>query len=238
MANYPTADPSFSNKSAGGQIQSAHINALQDEVVAIGSALRGTLQHSVTTANSVVASSNLSVGGNSTLTGSVTLSSLVTAPNQPRVFAVRSSTLAVPSGGAWTVVPCNAELFDVGTLHSTATNPTRCTVPTGSSGLYHIVAQAALQPIESTGYFALAIGKNTGGTTASTAMLAAQVAPRQVLGITNTIQCQTYAVLDAGDYVELFVSQNSSVASTSALSNSTTGEELWVKNWLQMVRIW
>lgn len=77
-ANYPTADPSFSAKSAGSKIQSAHINALQDEVIAIGAALRGTLQHNVTTANSIVGSSNLSIGGNSTLTGPVTCSTNVT----------------------------------------------------------------------------------------------------------------------------------------------------------------
>lgn len=36
MANYPTSIPSFTNKSAGQTIGSAHINSLQDEVVAIG----------------------------------------------------------------------------------------------------------------------------------------------------------------------------------------------------------
>ena len=33
MANYPTADPSFSNKSAGGQIQSAHIDNYGERAV-------------------------------------------------------------------------------------------------------------------------------------------------------------------------------------------------------------
>lgn len=53
-ANYPTADPSFSAKTAGQKIQSAHVDALQDEVVAIGSALRGTLQHDVNLASGKV----------------------------------------------------------------------------------------------------------------------------------------------------------------------------------------
>ncbi len=48
MANYPTADPSFATKNTGNTIQASHINDLQSEVVAIGSALRGTLQHPVT----------------------------------------------------------------------------------------------------------------------------------------------------------------------------------------------
>jgi hypothetical protein len=95
-ANYPGADPSFSNKSAGQQIQSAHMNAVQDEVVAIGAALRGTLQHSVTTANSIVGSSNLSIGGNSTLTGALnagasTVASLTVSGNLNVVGSVTST---------------------------------------------------------------------------------------------------------------------------------------------------
>lgn len=36
MANFPTSAPSFTNKSAGQTIGSAHMNAVQDEIVAIG----------------------------------------------------------------------------------------------------------------------------------------------------------------------------------------------------------
>ena len=74
MANYPSADPSFSAKSAGQTIASAHVNALQEEVVAIGAALRGTLQHDVTLA----AAKSLNVGGNSTFSGAAVFSSGVT----------------------------------------------------------------------------------------------------------------------------------------------------------------
>lgn len=51
MANYPTSDPSFTTKNAGQTIEPSHVNGLQDEVVAIGSALRGTLQHALTLAS-------------------------------------------------------------------------------------------------------------------------------------------------------------------------------------------
>lgn len=45
MANYPNSAPSFTNKSAGQTIASAHINSIQDEVTAIGAGLiQGTAQ--------------------------------------------------------------------------------------------------------------------------------------------------------------------------------------------------
>lgn len=108
-ANYPTADPSFSNKSAGGQIQASHVNALQDEVIAIGAALRGTLQHSVTTGNSVIASSNLSIGGLSTLANAVTISTGVLTLGQgqivfpgTQVASAGANTLDDYEEGSWT----------------------------------------------------------------------------------------------------------------------------------------
>lgn len=79
MANYPTADPSFGNKANGNTIDASHINALQDEVVAIGAALRGGLAHALTvstggftvsTGNTVLGQ-NLSVAGNSTFASTV-----------------------------------------------------------------------------------------------------------------------------------------------------------------------
>lgn len=39
MANYPTSVPSFTTKSAAQTIASAHMNSVQDEVVAIGTGL-------------------------------------------------------------------------------------------------------------------------------------------------------------------------------------------------------
>jgi hypothetical protein len=69
MANYPTSDPSFPTRTAGQTIASAHINAVQDEVVAIGSALRGTLAHglSVSTGGLTVSTGSVNLGGPSSL---------------------------------------------------------------------------------------------------------------------------------------------------------------------------
>lgn len=66
MANYPTADPSFGTKTSGLVIDASHVNSLQDEVVAIGSALRGTLAHALTVNGQIVfpAAQNASAGAN------------------------------------------------------------------------------------------------------------------------------------------------------------------------------
>ena len=77
MANYPTADPSFPTRSNGQSIDASHVNVLGDEIVAIGSALRGTLQHGVT----IGSTHSLNVGGNSTISGSVSIGGALSAGN-------------------------------------------------------------------------------------------------------------------------------------------------------------
>jgi hypothetical protein len=74
MANYPTSPPSFGTKSAGQTIASAHVNSLQDEVVAIGT---GLLQGTAPLASSNSTVANLSVLGNSTIAGAVNISGVV-----------------------------------------------------------------------------------------------------------------------------------------------------------------
>jgi hypothetical protein len=75
VSQYPAADPSFTTKQDGVDYpQAAHINDLQGEVTAIGSALRATLQHNL------AATGGLSIAGGSTLTtvqaGASTVASL------------------------------------------------------------------------------------------------------------------------------------------------------------------
>lgn len=66
MANYPTSIPSFTNKSAGQAIGSAHMNAVQDEIVAIGS---GLLQGTAPLASSNSTVLSLAVQGPLTMRG-------------------------------------------------------------------------------------------------------------------------------------------------------------------------
>jgi hypothetical protein len=237
MSNYPSSDPSFTTKQdgPGNTVQAAHMNAVQDEIVAIGSALRGTLQHDLTLASG----KSLNIGGNSTITGSVVFSSLITATAQPRSFAHNSTSAQSLTATVWAPLTLGVEVFDIGALHSTSAASQRFTIPVGSSGLYHLIAQvAATAPTGgSTGYFALAITKNTNSSYASSGALALATAPGFVPSITNVLQCQAYAVLDAGDYVEAFANQNSS-ATVVAGSTVTGSADLGLKNWFQAVRIW
>ena len=106
MANYPTSDPSFTTKNTGDVIQNTHLNSLQDEVVAIGAALRGTLSHgltvgstyslNVTSGNSTLGGA-LSVAGNTTLAGAMnagasTLASLSVSGNSTVVALTAGNT--------------------------------------------------------------------------------------------------------------------------------------------------
>jgi hypothetical protein len=210
-ANYPTADPSFSAKSPGQQIQSAHVNALQDEVVAIGAALRGTLQHNVTIANSLSVSSNASVSG------------LVSAPAQPRCLLVSTAANAM-SSGTFTAVDFLSEDYDVGGLHSTAVNPSRITIPAGSSGLYLVGARLVFA--NSANARGARLLKNS-----TTSVGSLGVAQGTVNGA--SVSLSTPVVLDGGDWVEVqgfcFTSTGSLVADGTNRYNQS---EFWaVKVW-------
>lgn len=206
MSNYPTSDPSFTPKVAGQKIQAAHPNAIQDEVVAIGAALRGTLQHSVTTANSLIASSNLSIGGNSTLTGAVSVGGNSTLTGALQVGG--NSTFAgtvnfqgiVTFTGSQTFpnsiprvrvgisadqnLPAQAfqginwvtEDYDSHAMHSTSANSSRITF-VDSSGVYHVGASVDITNPSSGVYrIRILLGDSTAATVAANAFFA-NVAP-------------------------------------------------------------
>lgn len=71
----------------------------------------------------------------------VTGKGTVTLPSQPRcnVFSTAVQSIA---DGSTAAITFEAETFDVGGLHSTATDPDRVTIPTGSSGVYWVHFQA------------------------------------------------------------------------------------------------
>jgi len=141
MASYPGAVKVFTARNAGDVIQPSHVGDLQDEVNAIESGLlQGTAP--LNSSNSTVV--NLSVTGNSTIAGSLTVtgalsianltpSGTATANAQPRCRVFHGSTQTLSSAGE-TTLTWDSEDFDVGGLHSTASNPTRITP--GSTGMW------------------------------------------------------------------------------------------------------
>ena len=228
MANYPTSDPSFSAKSPGGQIQAAHINALQDEVVAIGAALRGTAQHSYTTANSVVASSNLSIGGNSTLggglqvnggsslttlsvSGASTLAGALTLSGQARCLLTHSTKTDLASG-VFTGLNWDTETVDVGAMHSTAVNSSRITIAV--DGTYLISVTVPFNT-NSSGTRGIRVMKNDATEVAGSRSMHAA---NPTAGTMTAVQSQTWVPLVATDYLTVQAIQES--GSTGSVSTA------------------
>lgn len=117
-----------------------------------------------------------------------------------RCRAVRVATQSIPTGTD-TAISMTAEDFDVGTMHDSATNSSRITIPADGAGHYYIggsynMAQNGTNRRVS--YLRL------NGTTD----LVIQNVPPPNTGDFGA-SLATYALLAANDYVELVVNQNS-----------------------------
>ena len=130
----------------------------------------------------------------------------------PRCSVYSSAALSVPTGAStWTVVPFASETFDIvqsgdSPSHDTATNNSRIYVRT--SGKYEINGQLQIA-LNATGYRSVqvrlnAAGSGTGGTQLAVNTVDASSAALVSLPI-PTVEYD----LTAGDYVEMFVQQNS-----------------------------
>jgi hypothetical protein len=78
-ASYPTNIKGFTTKSAGDTIQPAHINDLQDEVMAVEAGLLSGASP-ITTSNATMAAisaTGLQITGNSTITGTLTVATII-----------------------------------------------------------------------------------------------------------------------------------------------------------------
>lgn len=219
MANYPTADPSFGTKTNGQTIDASHVNGLQDEVVAIGAALRGTLQHAITVNGA------LGVAGASTFAGSAAFSSLVTATGQPRALVYSTAAQAL-ADGSFTAITFESEDHDVGGLHSTGTNPSRLTIPAGSSGLYLCggTVRFSTGGVGNPAQVRLLKGGATEISAGSAAMLSSVAQ--------MTLSVSAPVVLDGAEYIEIQAQPSGSTGSTPSVSQRRSASELWA------VRLW
>lgn len=204
-ANYPGADPSFATKNAGDTVQAAHVNALQDEVVAIGAALRGTLTHKVTT------SQTLEVTGASTFTGQVTFSTFASAIVQ--AVRVTHSTSQNVAHNTFTGLSWDTETVDNAGMHSTSANSSRITFA-DSTGIYAIGA-TTIWPANSSGAVAMRILRN------DATPLTGLTKPTYNGGIADALTVAALiSVSSTADYVTVQVLQDSgstrSVDSTNA----------------------
>lgn len=150
---------------------------------------------------------------------------VLNSPTQPRCLAFNNTTQSL-TNATDTALTFNTESYNVGALHSTGTNPTRFTVPTGGDGLYFI--KGTYVPAAASGDARAFLRKN--GTTAleGTAQRGVLNASFQV-----TFQCATLVVLAATDYVELIAYQssggalNTGDAAAPAFMNAMFVVKLW-----------
>ena len=126
----------------------------------------------------------------------------VAAAGRPNARITRSANLSV-ANATWAAIPFDAEVFDVGPLHSTTSNISRITIPSGGGGKYLLVG--AIQWAAGSGIRLFHMQVN--GVTS--VVYDEQVA---VAGRDTTVSIMTYYELAAGDYVELTVYQDSGAA--------------------------
>lgn len=237
MASFPTNAKSWvALVDRSDYPQVAQINEARDEISAIETGyLTGTAR--LNSSASTLAS--LSVSGGSTLAALVatnsTLSNLSVSSGSTLAFATVSSNLTVNglirstgqtccmvysevvqdlAHDTWTGVSWDAETFDVGGMHSTASNSSRLIVPTGASGTYLIHAGVRFGA-NSSESAAMRVRKND-----TSDLSVTPLALNTGLGVGLTLL--TFAVLDAGDYATVQVYQNSG----STESFGATGDRL------------
>ncbi|HEY6043154.1 MAG TPA: hypothetical protein VIX58_13575, partial [Anaerolineae bacterium] len=219
MASYPTSVKTFTSKTAGQVIQPVDVNDLQDEVNAIeGGLLNGTAN--LQSSNSTVANlsvlgkstlvGNVQMNGNSTITGTLTVGGAfspanltptgqATADAQPRCKVVKTSTQSI-ANITWTALTYQAQDFNVGSLHSTATNPSRITIQ--STGVWMFGATVASTLNSQSGF--LSFRKN--GAT----FVSGRVKFIGNSSLTEMYQATTIEQMTStGDYMECMVWQNS-----------------------------
>jgi len=227
VATYPAGTYAPTPVANGGVIDAARDNAQDGEITAVENALLNGLDHALTisTGGLTISTGGLRVSGPSTFTGAVTFSSLVSAVAQPRCL-VYSTVAQSFAANAFTAVSFTAEEYDVGGLHSTAANPSRITIPAGSSGLY---------------LFGTLVRFSTGGAgdqafvrmiKNSTTEFSAGPALARASSASITLQYQVPAVVDGGDFFEVEVFPTTSTGSMAAAGVRRIASDFWcVKLW-------
>jgi hypothetical protein len=127
-----------------------------------------------------------------------------------------NANIVLPNA-TWTAITCNSERFDTDAFHDTATNNSRLTIPVGKDGYYTIGAHVWISG-STLGVRGLMIQLN-----GSTSIAAIQV-PATGGGSSTALSISTFYMLSAGDYVEVFVWQNSGSAITLNTDNASSPE--------------
>lgn len=138
------------------------------------------------------------------------------AENRPHFRAYNSAALSIPNN-TFTAVTLNSERFDVGGMHSTASNTDRGTVPTGEAGKYSAWASG--------GFAAHATGVRIHALYINGATAVANV--RSESATDTTPEFLAYSPLyslAAADYMSFYTFQNSGGALNLAATGNHTPE--------------
>lgn len=121
---------------------------------------------------------------------------------QPHCWALHSTTQSL-ANNSWDPLSLDTDGVDVGAMHSTVTNTSRITIPTGQGGYYAIVAQVGFA-LNSTGIRGVGIRLN------GSSILHSQILPAYNTGAElHTIQASFHHTAAADDYYEVVAFQTS-----------------------------
>ena len=132
----------------------------------------------------------------------------------PSCRANRTTNLSVASSTTTYVAFNAADSWDTDSFHSTVTNPSRLTVPSGLGGKYLIIATASWAN-NSTGWRDLSIRANGSSDLAAARVGTGTANPYAISTITTVEQ------LAAGTYIEVTAWQNSGAALDITAANVT-----------------
>ena len=117
------------------------------------------------------------------------------------------------SNNTYTAVNFNAETYDTDGYHSTTTNTSRITIPSGKAGYYYITGQTQFAS-NSTSFRIAQLRKNGTGVTQGSRINATS-------GNGTSVMAEDVLNLAVGDYIELFILQNSGGTLTTDADNES-----------------
>jgi hypothetical protein len=124
------------------------------------------------------------------------------------VFGYRSSNLSIANNTFTVSVNFNAEDYDTDAFHSTSTNTTRFTVPTGLAGKYLVTASLSYAA-NATGIRACYINRNSNGTITT---FAGNIYDNVGSILSTTVSASAIVDLAEADFIEIEAYQNSGAA--------------------------
>lgn len=138
-----------------------------------------------------------------------------------RVQVMHNTTQSITSS-TWTALLFNSEDHDTGGMHSTSSNTSRLTVPSGGAAGAFLLHAAAAFAANATGVRGIRFRKNGGALSGEF-----HVQGFSVSSVGPLIQMSTLVVLAAADYVEVEVFQDSGGALNVAANPRFFAVKIW-----------